>query len=263
MAPISLKKKLDVAFKPAPAPAARPAPAPKKAPVAQTAARATSSFQQAARKPAPVDLNPASRAERALSEARPVRAADVLRQGGAAFKPAPGVLGGMGPSSLPGLKLSSAPGTRLPPSVALNARLGLGRDIGGLTLEGRTVLGSKVALAAGGLEGKRSLLGKDLLGALPEHVRDRLAAGAPGQVLATQQYSPVTGSPAAQAVETAYRTGGAQAAAEELEQQTALLGNDQAAVDALLAETQPTLDKVAEDLVQDEESGADARAHAT
>lgn len=74
---------------------------------------------------------------------------------------------------------------------------------------------------------------------------------------------PAPNTTGADAVQHAYETGGYQAAAEELDRQTAALGGDQAAVDQLVAASQETIDRIARDAVEDRGSGAHERTQAT
>jgi hypothetical protein len=309
MAPISsnLKNKLLTAPKRAPTPApttpkkiAKPAasaqqavrtaaPAPKttaKAPaVAQSAARELSRYQPPPTRVAPVSLNAASRAERAISSnLEPVRAADAIRRGSAAFE-APALSAGASVGaqvSSRRLELSRSLGVGggfVPAGSDLARRLDTTRSPGvggGFVPEGAldSITGKgKVAAALVSDEARAKLL----KGAAQLGLGDKLGlGGAAGPKLhsitadaaeraaeAERAEAARTTAERAQAVEDAYESGGAQAAAEELDRQTEALGDNQAAVDELLEEVQPTLDKIAEDVVQDEGEGVQQRTEAT
>jgi hypothetical protein len=201
-----------------------------------------------------VELNPGAKAPPAQSNAQPVRAADLLRRGAAAFELPSDEPDTFAPPNIGGEKLANTLGAKLTPPAGLAlAANELNGKLDGL---GQSTLGG-----AGLLSG----LGKDKLGTALEGVGSTPGAGTPelGPVDAPQRANAVTEPEGAAAVEAAYNTGGAQAAAEELDRQTEDLGDDQAAVDALLAEAQPTLEKIAEDTVQDSGSGAEGRTTAT
>jgi hypothetical protein len=88
--------------------------------------------------------------------------------------------------------------------------------------------------------------------------KDVPASAAPAYAVPPETPQPPAGAQeGARQVEQAYQDGGALAASQELDRQAQALGDDQAAIDSLITASQPTIDRISQDLAQRIEDGTD------